>query len=460
MKLMFETTKVILKENTRNLIKKINEALVLYFIFTCMIVFSILVFAYATYFLLVIDVGLNISLEDVFFTVFFIFMLKTVADFHNHFVKSQPVSYTLSTQVSHKRTIFEIFLAIFLIQLVIWFSFSSLFLLTAAVFRIDIFYPLEYMFFTLGVIAAVLIGGVLSINFFSTKRYRLLPTLILLGFVFQSRTILFVVLIIPLALLHISWSIKNGMSSYLFSKRKERIKERSQVKIRNIIKTLFYKETTVLWREKLLFSFIFTSVITGFFSGYFYLYGDEILIPELIRESVSGFLPAMFVFLGIYVVVIYTAVFPGLNLFLNEEKTMWIIRHLPVKNDTIIYGKTSALALCFLASIPFIPYISIFMGLDRIVYLFWLLIFSFIAGVIISVPLGAKYVGKKSDIMLLYSVAMVLFAILGTMATLGSMIEESFDYPILIYSLILLFEILILYISLKIASKILSLNYT
>ncbi|UCH71631.1 MAG: hypothetical protein JSW62_04330 [Thermoplasmatales archaeon] len=457
---MFETTKVILKENTRNLLKKINEAPVLYFIFTCMIIFSIMVFAYTTYFLSVIDIGLNISLEDVFFTIFFVFMLKTIADFYNNFVKSQPVSYSLSTQISQKRTIFEIFLAIFLTQLISWFTFSSLFLLTAVVFRIDIFYPLEYMFFTLGIIAAVFIGGSFSINFFSTKRFNLIPTLILLGFIFQSRTILFVVLIIPLAMLQTSWSITNGMSSYLFSKRKERIKERSQVKIRNIIKTQFFRETTVLWREKLLMSFIFTSIISGFFSGYFYLYGEEILIPEVIRRSVSGFLPAMFVFLGIYVVVIYTAVFPSLNLFLNEEKTMWIIRHLPVKNETIIYGKTSSLALCFITSIPFVPYISIFLGLDRIVFLFWLLIFSYIAGVIISVPLGVKYVGKKSDIMLLYSVAMILFAVLGTMATLGSMIEESFKYPILLYSLILLVEILTLFVSLKISSNILSLDNT
>jgi hypothetical protein len=459
MKIMFETTKVILKENTRSLFKKMEESPVLYFLFTCMMIFSIIVFAYAAYFLSIVKIGLNISLEDVFFTVFFIFMLKTVADFYNHFVKSQPLAYSLSTQVSQKRTTFEIFLAIFLIQLIIWFSFSSLFLLIAAIFRVNIAYPVEYIFFTLGVIAAVFIGGAISINFFSTKRYRLLPTLILLGFVFQSRTILFVVLTIPLAVLQSSWSIKNSMTSYLFSKRKERIKERSQVKIRSIIKTLFYRETTVLWREKLLLSFIFTSVTTGLFSGYFFLYGDEILIPEVIRESVDNFLPSMFVFLGIYVVVIYTAVFPGLNLFLNEEKTMWIIRHLPVKNDTVVYGKTSALSLCFLTSIPVIPYISIFMGLNRIVFLVWFLVFSYIAGVIIAVPLGVKYVGKKSDIMLLYSVAMVLFVILGAGAFLGNFLEQTVEYYYLFYILILILELFALYVSLKISSKIYSLYY-
>ena len=457
---MFETTKVILKENTRNLFKKIKETPVLYFLFTCMILFSVIVFAYTAYFLTVIDIGFIISLEDVFFTVFFVFMLKTIADFYNHFVKSPQVSYSLSTQINQKRTIFEIFLAIFLIQFIIWLSFSSLFLLIAVFFRFNIYYPMEYLFFTFGVIASVFIGGAISINFFSTKRYRLIPILILLIFAYQSRTMLFIVLTLPLALLHISWSIKNGMTSYLFSKRKERIKERSQVKIRNIIKTQFYREITVLWREKLLFSFILTSVVTGFFSGYFYLYGEEIFIPEVVRRSVDDFLPAMFMFLGVYVVIIYTAVFPGLNLFLNEEKTMWIIRHLPVDNDAIIFGKTSALTLCFLTSIPFIPYISIFIGLDRIVYLFWFLIFSYIAGFIVSVPIGVRYVGKKSDIMLLYSVAMLLFGILGAMSTIGNFIEKNFNYPFLMYTLILLIELLVLYISLKISSKLLSLNYS
>ena len=97
---MFETTKVILKENTRNILKKIKETPVLYFLFTCMILFSVVVFVYAAYFMTVIDIGFDIRIEDVFFTVFFVFMSKTIADFHNHFVKSQPVSYSLATQVN------------------------------------------------------------------------------------------------------------------------------------------------------------------------------------------------------------------------------------------------------------------------------------------------------------------------------------------------------------------------
>ena len=456
---MFETTKIILTQNTRNLIKKILDSPVLYFIFSGMIVFSIIIFAYATFFFINIDINLNISLKDVFFTIFFMFLLKSIADFHNNFIKSSSLSYSLSSQVNQKKTIAEIFLAVLLIELVIWLSFSSMFIFALISFKVNIGYPFEYLIFTLGVIIAVCLGGAISLSFFSSKRYRLLPSLILLGFYFYARDPLYVIFTLPLAVLHVAWGVKNGMESYLFIKRKERTKERYQIKIRSIIKTLFYRETTVLWRDKLFFSFIFTSVSTGLFSGYLYLHGDEILIPEAVRNQIGGILPSMFLFLGVYVVIMYTAVFPALNLFLNEEKTMWIIRHIPVKNDNIIFGKTSALALCFLTSIPFIPYITIFTGLDKFVFLLWMLTFSFIAGVIVSVPLGVKYVGKKSDIMLLYSVAMILFVILGFVATLAGMIEQYFDYPILLYVFILLFEILILYVSLKISSQILSLKY-
>ncbi len=119
---MFETSKIILTENTRNLIKKMKETPILYIMFSGMIIFSIIIFAYATFFLLNIETNLNISLKDVFFTIFFIFMLKSVADFHNNFIKSPPLSYPLSTQKSQKKTLFEIFLAVLVIELIIWFS--------------------------------------------------------------------------------------------------------------------------------------------------------------------------------------------------------------------------------------------------------------------------------------------------------------------------------------------------
>ncbi len=456
---MFETTKIVLKEISRNLIKKIKDAPFLYFMFFGMILFSIFIFSFATYFLINMETNLDISLEDIFFMVFFIFLLKTVADFYNNFTKSPTITYSLSTQVSQKKTAFEIFLAVLLTELIIWFSFSFIFLLSLSTFKININYPFEYILFTLGIITASCLGCAVSINFFSPKKYRLLPMLILLGFYFYISNPVYVVFTLPIAVIHCTWSLKNSMESYLFSKRKQRTKEKSLLKTHTIIKAQFHRETTILWREKLLFSFVFSSIITGLFSGYLFLYGDEILIPEPLRETLGGFLPSMFIFLGVYVVVMYTAVFPALNLFLNEEKTMWVIRHLPVKNDTIIYGKVSALALCFLTSIPFIFYISIFTGFNQFVFLFWFLIFSYIAGIIISIPLGVKYVGKKSDILLLYSVSMILFLIIGLMISFINIIEKFFGNPIIFYLLVLLFEIFILYFSLKFSSRILALKY-
>lgn len=457
---MLDTTKLILTNNTRNFFKKIKEAPVLYFIFASMTFFSLIMFASATYFIMSFETGFNISLDDVFYTVFFIFLLKSGADLYNHFVKSEELSYPLSTQVHQSKTIFEVFISILVSQLVIWFSFSILFLLMLSIFNIQVLYLLEYAFFTVGIIAATALGCTASFFFFSKKKYRILPTFFLLAFCFYSQKILFVILISPLAFVHLYWAIKNSMDSFLFSNRKERIKEKAQIKQRGLIKTLFYRETTVLWRDKLLFSFIFFSVSSGLFTGYLYLYGHELLIPEQVRQMLGEFLPQMFVFLGIYVVVVYTAVFPGLNLFLNEEKTMWINRHLPIRNETIIYGKTSALALCFITSIPFVFYISIFIGVNNIVFLLWLLIISYLAGVIIAVPIGAKYVGKKSDILLLYSMAMILLAVIGVLSFLGSFVEQNIEHPIVIYSLIVSIEIILLFISLKISARIIRLDYS
>lgn len=456
---MFDTTKIVLKEHTRNLLKKVKETPVLYFIFSGMTFFSIIMFSFATYYILTIETNLQISLEDMFFTIFFVFMLKSIADFHNNYIKSVPLSYTLSTQKNQKKTVFEVFVAVLVIQLIIWFSFSFMYLLTLTFFGINVIYPYEYLLFTLGVITAVFVGFSICLNFFSPHKYRLIPSLILLGFYFQGRYPLYIVFTLPLAVLHMIWSVQNSMPSYLYIKRKDRMKERAQVKMRGVIRAIFYKETTVLWRDRLLLSFIVTSISTGIFSGYFYIYGDEILIPEYLRETMSGFLPSMFLNLSVFIVVMYTAVFPSLNLFLNEEKTMWLVRHVPIRNDLFVFGKTSALSLCFLTAIPVIPYISIFIGIDDIFFLIWFLCFSYLAGVIISVPLGIKYVGKKSDIILLYSVAMLLFLILGWISFLRFVINRVFEYPIVIYIIILLIEILILYICLKESSKMLELNY-
>jgi len=388
--MMFETTKLLFIETKRSLFKKIKTSPILYFFFTSMMLFSIVMFAFLTFFLIKTEV--DVSLSDVFFSIFFIFIMKSSHDFYVFFVKAPQISYPLSTQRHQIKTIFEIFIGI------------------------------------------------------------------LLGFYWYSQEILFVACTLPIVVLHLTWALRHAMESYLYVNRKERTREKNQIKIFSPFRAFFYRETTVLWRDRLLVSFVFTSVSTALITGYLVLYGAELLIPESLREMAGRSLPSMFVFTGIYIVIIYTSVFPSLNLFLNEEKTMWILRNLPIRNETIIFGKASSLTLCFVTAIPFIAYISIFIGLNEIIFISWFLIFSYIAGVIISVPLGAKYVGKKSDVLLLYSVAMILFVILAIVGTTGNYIRQNFTYAIVFYSIFLIVEFGVLYLSLKLSSHILSLN--
>ena len=155
---------------------------------------------------------------------------------------------------------------------------------------------------------------------------------------------------------------------------------------------------------------------------------------------------------------IYASVFISLNLFLNEENTIWIIRNLPISEKTIIYGKGFSLILPFFCSIPFIAYFSAFTQGESLFYLIWFFIFSFLAGVIISFPIGAKYIGKKSDIMLLYSVSMIILFILGISYSFTNIFYLFFLNNIIFYLLILLIEILLLYLSFNLSAYILSKN--
>ena len=315
---MLETFAILLADIRRGLFQKIKSSPILYLFFSSMMFFSVVMFAFLTLFLMRTEA--EISLIDVFFGIFFIFFMKSTSDFHTHFINSPYLSYSFSTQVPHKKTIREIFFVIFFINTAIWFSFSGLYLLTLYSLGINIGYPFEYIMFSTGVIIAIFLGCSVALHFFSTFRYRLLPTIILLGFYWFSQSMIFLVFTFPLALIHLIWSFSHAIDSYLFVNRKERTKDKTQVKIRSIIQTISFREIIVLWRDKLLFSFIFTSITTALFTGYLAIYGTDLLIPETLKEYAGEYLPEMFVFLGMYIVVIYTSVFPSLNLFLNEEK--------------------------------------------------------------------------------------------------------------------------------------------
>jgi hypothetical protein len=320
---------------------------------------------------------------------------------------------------------------------------------------VDIYYPFEYSLFTIGVILAVFLGCLISLHFFSPKRIRLIPVGFLLAYYWFSHNLIVIALTVPMVLLYFLLSIDHALISYRFVPRKERTKERMMARSRGILWALFHREVTILWRDRLLFSFVFTSITTALGTGYFILYGADILVPESIRAMVEGFLPSLFVFLGVYIVIIYTAVFPGLNLFLNEEKTMWILQNLPLEHRVIVTGKTLTLALCFLTTLPFLADIVLFVGVDQLMFLLWFLMFSFLAGVIVSVPLGAKYVGKKSDVLLLYSIAMLLLVVMGFAATGVMQLTRMVAHDFVLYLLLLGFELCLLWFSLRLSSYLL-----
>ena len=453
-----ETSRLLLKEITRTLRRKIKASPILYLFFSAMLFFSIVMFAFLTFFLLHTKTTFNFM--DVFYTVFFLLLMKSASDMHTQFISAPQASYALSTHVPQKKTVGQIVFTIVLINMSLWFSFSLLYLVVLSMLRTPINYPLEYLFFSISVLIGILLGCTLSLHFFSSKQYRMIPTLLLLGFFWFSQSMMFIACMLPLALLQCLWSLSHPLDSYRFVKRKIRTSERNQVRQRGVLQALFIREVTGIWRDRLYFSFVSMSIFTALGTGYLFLYGTDLFIPESIQKYLTGFLPSLFVFLGCYIVVMYAAVFPALNLFLTEEKTMWILRNLPVSNQTIVYGKTLALSLCFLTTLPFLAFIPIFLGITDLLFLFWFLVFSFLAAVIIALPLGVKYVGKKSDILLLYSVAMILFALLSGVGAGMNLLRSNSTISILpLCVLLICLELTLLFLSLKLSTHLLSLSF-
>ena len=88
------------------------------------------------------------------------------------------------------------------------------------------------------------------------------------------------------------------------------------------------------------------------------------------------------------------------------------------------------------------------------------MISSFIIGATISIPFGVKYVGKKSDIMLLYSITILLFAILSPVMLIGRYIYENFNHGFLLLIFLIFAELVFFYFSLSLSEKILDLKYS
>lgn len=419
-----------------------------------MVVFSLAMFALLT--TTILQAQLPLTLSDVFFFIFFAFLMKTGSDVHRYFISSPNIFYALATPTSQRRTTGEVLFALVLVNLGIWFVFSIVFLCFLQVYHLPLWYPVEYGLFSCGVLAASVLGGMLALQFFSPHPLRLLPTLVLLFSYSLVQNPVFVAATLPLIILQAWWMLSHAVESYRFVRRKERIPDAANARVRGVLSSMFYREVTVLWRERLFGSFVFMSVTTALGTGYLYLHGAEFLLPPALQRVMGAFLPSLFMFLGVYVVVLYTAVFPALNLFLTEEKTLWILQSMPVTADQVVLGKMSALSLCFLTSIPYLAFIPIFVGVRNLPFLIWFSLFSFLISVMVAVPFGVKYVGKRSDILLLYSLSLILFVVLSLVATwLNLLLDLRHGEIVVLLVLLLAFAFCGLFLSFKISSRLL-----
>jgi len=453
---MLETYNLLLTDIVRNFKRNMKSSPILYFIFSIMILFSIAMLAMLTMFFIENDISINLS--DVFFVIFFMFMIKSSVDFYRYYIHSKPIIYLLSSPTSNLKLLSEIFLLIFWIQLGIWVFFSSIYHFFIHNLGISLAYPVLYFQFFLGVVLSIILGAIIPIHVFSKKKYRIIPIGVLLTILWFWNDLISIILITIFSIFYLIISLNFALDSFQYVHRKKRKKESVNKWIVGIKKTIFLKEIIVLWRDKLLFSILFTSVFLGFFSGYFAVFGDSAFLPESLKLIISLFSKEIYAFFGIYIMTIYASVFISLNLFLNEENTIWIIRNLPISEKSIIYGKSLSLILPFFCSIPFIAYFSAFTQGESLFYLIWFFIFSFLVGIIISFPIGAKYIGKKSDIMLLYSVSMIILFILGISYSFTNIFYLFFSNNIIFYLLILFIEILLLYLSFNLSAYILSKN--
>jgi hypothetical protein len=196
----------------------------------------------------------------------------------------------------------------------------------------------------------------------------------------------------------------------------------------------------------------------GAFSGYFASYGSALFLPDSLQAITSRVPLIGYAFVGVYVMVVYAAVFIGLNLFLNEEKTLWLIHLLPVPITKVVWGKASSLALSFVSCIPFIAFFAAFTNGARLLLIIWLFFYGFLSGCILSIPLGAYYCGRKSDVLLLYSVSLMMFIVMGIGLIIGLSFESSGLLFSVILGLVLFFELMLLAGSVHLSSWILSLQ--
>jgi hypothetical protein len=302
-------------------------------------------------------------------------------------------------------------------------------------------------------------GTLLAIHYFSAKKYRLLPLGFLFFILYEYTSVTSILILIAVSFCYLLVSIHYPLDSYQYTTRKKRKKEKSQLWLSNRTQAVFYKEVVILWRDRVFFSILFSASFLGAASGYLARFGPGNLLPESLELFVNMIRPETYAFFGIYILTIHGAVFPSLNFFLNEDDTLWLYRHLPVPMNTIIHGKALALIISFLSCIPFIAFYVAFTTFDSLVFLLWFQLFAFLVSIIICFPLGSRYLGKKSDILLLYSVSLIIFMIISISFSLQYLIEP-FGISTSVWYLISIGGsiMLLLFVSLKLTARSLTIS--
>ena len=445
---MLETYLILLTDSWRLFKHNFSRSPLMYALFFGMSILSVVMIAGISF--IFVRVGIELAVKDLFFVVFGMFFLKTAYDFYRLYITNNALVYALSTEKKQSVILSEIVLMILWTNLGLWALFTGFYTLLISGLSLNFNGTEAYLLFTFSIPLATLIGSIVTLFIFS--KYRLVLSLIgipiyLLWYELNWTNLLIVGIIY--GLLYII-SLRIVLQSYLSKSQKSKSHQKENTRFPGSIWSVFVKESLFLWRERLLFSIIFSAVFIGVSTGYLSVYGESMFLPDEIRFFTDYLSSETYAFVGSYILVVYSSVFITLNVFLNEENKVWLLKLLPISSETFVWGKITVLLLSFLASIPFLAFFFAFTNAASAPSIILLYTFSFLSGIIIAAPLGSKYIGGTSDILLLYSVSLFMLFIV----SLNFMVIQ-YAFSLGFYTIFfLLFIILVLSLFLVLSVKI------
>lgn len=402
--------------------------------------------------LVFIRLDIELAERDLFFVILSIFILKGAYDFYRLFTTKKPLVYAFATQKKQTTTVAEIIFAILWSNLGFWALLSGFYTVLLMNFTLPFNGAEAYILLTVSVGLASIIGPVTTLFLFSNKRFFLpfisVPLLGLWAYFSWINLGLIILFYLFLSVV----SLRFVLESYLFQQQKNRSHENENTQFKGSVLSVFVKESLYLWRERLLLSIIFSASFLGIGTGYLSVYGQSIFLPEEIRFFTMYLSSETYAFVGTYVLVVYSSVFITLNMFLGEKDKVWILKLLPIPANIFVLGKLSALFLSFLTSIPFLAFFIAFTQGESAVSIILLYVFSFLSGTIIAAPLGSKYLGSTSDVLLLYSLSLLMLFVVGINFLIIQYAMHLGLYTTIVIIFVILILLFLLYMSYLISS--------